>query len=84
MIAVMDALAGADWLEFSALFRDESGAFPTRTLLVATFLAILELARIGAARIYQGAGAEGAPEGPIRVRRADASPGWLDKLAEGP
>lgn len=84
MIAVMDALAGADWLEFSALFRDETGAFPTRALLVATFLAILELARIGAARIYQGAGADGAPEGPIRVRRADASPDWLAKLAEGP
>jgi segregation and condensation protein A len=84
MLAVMDALAGADWLEFPALFREESGAYGSRTLLVATFLAILELTRIGALRIYQGVGGEGAPEGPIRVRRADVSPDWLDKLAEGP
>jgi segregation and condensation protein A len=85
MLAVMDALAAVESLEFGALFRAESGEIGSRALLVATFLAILELTRIAAIRIYQGTGPNGVPEGPIRLRRAaDVSPDWIHKLAEGP
>jgi hypothetical protein len=37
---------------------------------VATFLAILELARTAALRIYQSLDEAGTPQGPIRLRRA--------------
>ena len=52
--------------------------------VVATFLAILELARLGVIRIYQGRGEDGAPEGPIRVRaRSDGPDGaWDDQVSE--
>ncbi len=46
------------------------GAAPTRAIIVATFLAILELAKIAALRIFQSLDEAGAPEGPIRLRRA--------------
>ena len=45
-----------------------TGAAPSRPLLVATFLAMLELARLTALLIYQGLNEEGAPEGAIRLR----------------
>jgi segregation and condensation protein A len=85
MLHVMDALAEAETLEFSALFRNESGGWGSRALLVATFLAILELTRIAAIRIYQGVSPEGVPEGPIRLRRsAEASADWQARVAESP
>jgi len=85
MLFVMDALAQAETLEFSALFRDASGGFGSRSLLVATFLAILELTRIAAIRIYQGLSPDGVPEGPIRLRRvSEASAEWLARVADIP
>jgi segregation and condensation protein A len=86
MQAVMQRLAAAESIEFHALFEDleASGAPPTRALLVATFLAIIELARLGALRLYQGLGALGAPEGPIRLR-ANQEPGgaaWTERVSE--
>jgi segregation and condensation protein A len=62
MRAVMERLARTESVEFRALFDDieAGGAHPTRALLVATFLAILELARLQALRIYQGVGGLGA------------------------
>jgi hypothetical protein len=56
----------------------------SRALLIATFLAILELVRLAALRVYQGLDAAGVPEGPIRLRRADG-PGaddWMAAVAE--
>jgi segregation and condensation protein A len=83
MQAVMEALAQADSLEFASVFTAR-GETLTRTLVVATFLAILELARIAALRIYQGAGETGAPEGPIRLRRAAESDpqAWAQRISE--
>ena len=54
-------------------------------MLVATFLAVLELARLAALRIYQGLSERGTPEGPIRVRRAVVAgddPQWRERIAE--
>jgi segregation and condensation protein A len=70
MVVVIDALEAAEVVEFEALLRAPDGRWAARPVLVATFLAILELARISALRIFQSRSDEGAPEGPIRLRRA--------------
>jgi segregation and condensation protein A len=73
MVAVIDALEAAEVVEFEALLRGADGRWASRSVLVATFLAILELARISALRIFQSRGDGGAPEGPIRLRRAGSA-----------
>jgi chromatin segregation and condensation protein Rec8/ScpA/Scc1 (kleisin family) len=80
MVAVIDALEASEVVEFETLLRGPDGAVGSRALIVATFLAILELARIAALRVFQSLDERGAPEGPIRVRRAGAVPG-RDALA---
>lgn len=72
MVAVIDALEAAELVEFEALLRGPDGRWASRPLLVTTFLAILELARISALRIFQSLDDAGAPRGPIRLRRAGA------------
>ena len=84
MIYVMHVLETTESVEFERLLIDENGGSPTRTILVATFLAILELTRLTALRIYQGVNDLGAPEGPIRMRRL-VEPGegeWAAQVAE--
>jgi segregation and condensation protein A len=84
MLIVMGRLEAAESLEFMQVFSDESGGLPTRALLVATFLAMLELARLSALRVYQSLGESGAPEGPIRLRAvpADDSGTWRDRISD--
>ncbi len=84
MIYVMERLDVNDSLEFNLIFETEGGAGPTRPLIIATFLAILELARLSALHVYQGVGELGAPEGPIRLRGSDhassSSLSWRDRI----
>jgi segregation and condensation protein A len=84
MLAVMETLERAPSLEFQEIFRMEGGGVPSRAVLVATFLAILELARLAALRIYQDAGESGAPRGPIRLRAQDAEDrrAWSHRISE--
>lgn len=89
MMVVMDLLERHESVEFLQIFRENGGegsdARPTRAVLVATFLAVLELARLTALRIYQGISDRGTPEGPIRVRRAVVAgddPQWRDRIAD--
>ena len=83
MIACMEALRGRDSLEFEALFEDAEGRVPSRPVVVATFLAILELARLAAIRIFQSLDDLGAPRGPIRVRSVGgADTDWTARIAE--
>jgi len=83
MLEVMRALEASESVAFEALLADASGAPWRRPLLVATFLAILELARLAAVRLYQGVDARGVPSGPIRLRRATlSSADWQAKIAE--
>ena len=84
MRVMMEALGRFESLEFERLFELEAEPHPTRRLLIATFLALLELVRLGAVRVYQGFSAAGVPEGPIRLRRAEG-PGaddWKASVAE--
>jgi segregation and condensation protein A len=86
MMVVMDLLEANESIEFMRIF-DSPGRDvpPSRPVLVATFLAILELARLAALRIYQGLSERGTPEGPIRMRRATLDtedPDWRDRITE--
>jgi len=84
MLVVMDALGRFESIEFERIFELESDQPLTRRLVIATFLAVLELVRLGAVRVYQGLSAGEVPEGPIRLRRAEG-PGaddWSAAVAE--
>lgn len=85
---VMEQLGRHGQMEFERIFGAE-GALPSRAVLIATFLAILELVRIGAVRVYQGVDERGVPSGPIRLRpapdsgpEADGADGWRSKISE--
>jgi len=84
MLVVMDALGRFESIEFERIFELETDQPLTRRLLIATFLAVLELVRLAAVRVYQGLSEAGVPEGPIRLRRAEG-PGadeWSAAVAE--
>jgi len=83
MAVVMGRLEGATVVAFEQLFEDGSGEAPTRARLVATFLAILELARIAAVRLYQGRGDDGVPTGSIQLRLAPTgADAWSERIAD--
>jgi segregation and condensation protein A len=87
VIDIMSTLERVESLEFAALFTGSAGA-PSRPLVVASFLAILELARLQAIRIYQGVAESGNPSGAIRLRAvgdegADGdAPHWRDRISD--
>ena len=81
MVAVIDALELAEVVELDAVLRGPDGAPPTRPIIVATFLAILELAKLATLRIFQSLAETGAPQGPIRLRRAGDPRAALNELA---
>jgi segregation and condensation protein A len=84
MLAVMERVAGLESLEFERVFELEGTLRPSRAVLVTTFLALLELVRLAAIRVYQGVDAEGVPSGPIRLRglEPEAGPAWRERIAE--
>ena len=88
MMVVMDLLEANESIEFMRIFDvpgAERGARPDRGVLVATFLAVLELARLAALRIYQGLSERGTPEGTIRIRRAildTNDPEWRERITD--
>lgn len=85
MLGVLEQLERFETTELEDLFRTPDGAIGSRSWIVATFLAILELARVAALRLYQGLDDGGCPSGPVRVRRA-FTPGersWSELLPEG-
>lgn len=86
MLVVMDLLESTESVEFMQIFKSAGeGEMPTRSVFVATFLALLELARLSALRIYQGISDRGTPEGAIRIRRAmleGDDPEWRDRITD--
>ncbi len=70
MTEVMTVLGLRPSIDFEVLLREEKSRPYTKALIIATFLAILELTRLSAIRIYQGLDDSGVPEGPIHLRRA--------------
>jgi segregation and condensation protein A len=84
MRVVMQALELRSSLEFAECVLTSEGQLPSRPVFVATFLAILELSRLAALRIYQGVDERGGPQGPIHLRRSDepGSQAWTEQVAE--
>jgi len=84
MMAVMEELEGVESLEFDQVLARRAGDRPSRTVIVTMFLAILELTRLAALRIYQGLNEAGIPEGPIHLRRTFGSgdSGWKRLISE--
>jgi segregation and condensation protein A len=84
MMEIMAVLGPRPSIDFDVLLREEQSRPYTKLLVVATFLAILELTRLSAIRIYQGLDDLGVPEGPIHLRRS-IEPGdtaWIEQVAE--
>jgi segregation and condensation protein A len=83
MLVVMRLLTDRDSCEFEELLRDE-GVFASRPIIVATFLAILELTRLEALGLYQGLDAGGVPQGAIHLRRRGAAgdSSWIERISE--
>jgi segregation and condensation protein A len=84
MLEVMGILETRNSADFEALMQEGHGRRHSKSLLVATFLAILELARLSVIRVYQSLDSLGVPEGPIHLRRtAEAGDGsWVDRIAD--
>jgi segregation and condensation protein A len=88
MIEVMEVLEGGESAEFGDLFRRQKDAPVSRVLVVATFLAVLELVRLSALSVYQALDETGSPSGPIRLRaltqdpRERGQPAWQDRISD--
>ncbi len=84
MIAVMELLKLRESILFDVFLRGDEGRPASRAVIVTTFLAILELARLTALRVYQGADTAGVPKGPIHLRRVPESEmgAWSDAISE--
>jgi segregation and condensation protein A len=84
MMEIMAVLEPRPSVDFDVLLREEESRPYTKILVVVTFLAILELTRLSAIRIYQGLDNRGVPEGPIHLRRS-IEPGdtaWIEQIAK--
>ena len=84
MAAVMARLEREEVVSFEDLLTPGEARGGRRAWAVATFLAVLELARWAALLLYQGVDAEGAPTGAIHVRRGpEAESGhWREAMSE--
>ena len=84
MTVIMDVLSDLPQIEFDQVFlQSPSGVAPSRPVLVTTFLALLELVRLSAVRIYQSVDEASVPKGPIHLRRAEEGDiAWNERVAE--
>ncbi len=73
MLVVMRLLEARGSIDFDRIFVECDDRAPSRLMIVTTFLALLELVRLAALRVYQSLSDTGVPSGPIHVRLAAAS-----------
>jgi segregation and condensation protein A len=83
MVVVMQALSAREACEFEDLLPSAQQDW-SRPVIVATFLAILELTRLEAIGLYQGIDETGVPHGPIHVRRRGevGASDWEQRVSE--
>ncbi len=83
MNCVMQMLEAREAVEFNEIFEVE-GQVGSKPMIVATFIAMLELTKIRAIRIFQSFDEEGTPNGPIRLRMREGNEGqnWAQRIAE--
>lgn len=84
MIRVMETLGVQDAIVFEDVLVRDDGHAASRPVIVTTFLAILELTRLAALRLYQGVNENHVPEGPIHLRRAEDADAvhWRERVAD--
>ena len=84
MRVVMRALEARASLEFEQVFTEVETGRPSRAVFVTTFLAILELARLEALRLYQSLDDDCVPRGPIHLRRNGelGDVNWAQQIAD--
>ena len=73
MRVMMRLLEARGSIDFDRIFVECDDRAPSRLLIVTTFLALLELVRLAALRVYQSLSDTNVPSGPIHVRLAAAS-----------
>jgi segregation and condensation protein A len=82
MVVVMQALDLRDSLSFDEVLLREDGSPGSRSVIVATFLAILELTRLSVLRLYQGIDETGRPYGAIHLRPAEQAADWTELIGD--
>ncbi|MFT5441140.1 MAG: segregation and condensation protein A [Myxococcota bacterium] len=84
MMFVMKTISSHESIDFLQLFPTDGTSMPSRTIVIATFLAILELTRLEALAIYQAVNDYGSPEGGIRLRPTLGvnEISWDDRITE--
>jgi len=84
MVVVMKALELRDTLEFGDVIRGEDGGTGSRSILVTTFLAILELTRLQLLHLFQSLDESRVPRGPIHLRRPEdvSVDHWTERIAD--
>ncbi len=84
MFMVMKALELRDSLEFGDVIQGEDGSTGSRSVLVTTFLAILELTRLQLLCLFQSLDESKVPRGPIHLRRPEdvAADEWTQRIAD--
>jgi len=82
MVLVMELLELRAAIDFDEVLVGEDGRPASRAVLVATFLAVLELTRLAALRLYQSLSETGVPRGPLHLRRVEGSAGssWNGRI----
>ena len=82
MVSVMEVLEISSNVDFESVLT-RNGAPLSRAVIVGMFLAVLELVRIEAIRIYQGVDDNGSPKGQIHLRKGvDGIQDWREKISE--
>jgi len=83
MLVVMERLTERESCEFEEFLRVDGG-WASRAIIVATFLAILELTRLEALGLYQGLDEAGVPVGAIHLRRKGEAGdrAWADRISD--
>jgi len=84
MIVLMDLLRLNENLEFETILVSEGGRALSRAVVIATFLAVLELTRLAVLRLYQSVSETGVPRGPLHLRRSGDpdTEDWTSRIAD--
>ncbi len=82
MLAVMESLEKAGSLTFEHVVSGPDGRLGSRALIVASFLAILELTRLAVLRLYQEIDEQNVPRGTIHLRPAEQTGDWTELVGE--
>ncbi len=82
MVLVMESLEKAGSLTFEQVVSGPDGRIGSRPVIVATFLAILELTRLAVLRLYQEVDEWCVPRGTIHLRPSEQTGDWTELVAE--